>query len=108
MSKLKREQEQLHHTLAEIINQEVIIEGVLVTVSEVDLSPDLKQAKISVSVLPDKFYGQALAGLRAKGKVIRSRLAKKLNWRVTPKIQWMIDEREKHAAELDEIFKQIE
>jgi ribosome-binding factor A len=107
MSKPSRSQGFLHQNVAEIVNSEVAMEGVLITVTEVDLSPDSKLARISISVLPDKFYGQALERLRKKSKVIRARLAKKLNWRVTPKITWLIDEREKHAAELEEVFKQI-
>ncbi len=107
MSKPNRSQGFLHQTVAEVVNREVALEGVLITVTEVDLSPDLKQVKISFSVLPDKFYGQALAILRKKSKIIRASLAKKLNWRVTPKIYWTIDGREKYAAELEEVFKQL-
>jgi len=107
MPKPKRSQGFLHQIVAEVVNGEVAMEGVLITVSEVDLSPDLKQAQISISVLPDKFYGQVLTILRKKSKTIRARLAKKLNWRVTPKIYWAIDNREKYVAELEEVFKQI-
>jgi ribosome-binding factor A len=107
MPKDKRSQGFLHQTVAEVVNGEVAMDGVLITVTEVDLSPDLKQARISISVLPDKFYGQALERLRKKSKVIRTRLAKKLNWRMTPKIYWAIDNREKYVAELEEVFKQI-
>lgn len=107
MPKDKRSQGFLHQTVAEVVNGEVAMDGVLITVTDVDLSPDLKQARISISVLPDKFYGQALERLRKKSKVIRARLAKKLNWRMTPKIYWAIDNREKYVAELEEVFKQI-
>ena len=107
MSKLEREQELLHHKLAEIINQEVAIEGALLTVGFVDLSHDLKRAKIGISVLPDKFYGRALEELRRATGQIRSRLAHELNWRVTPRLIWAIDNREKNAAALDEVFRWI-
>ena len=108
MSKLEQSQELLHHKLAEIINQEVQLEGILLTVGYVDLSPDLKKANIGVSVLPDKFYGTALEKLRRVNGQIRSRLAKQLKWRIVPRLLWEIDNREKHAAELEEVFKQIE
>jgi len=108
MSKLEREQEFLHHQLAEIINQEVAVDGVLLTVGYVDLSPDLKHAKVGVSVLPDKYYGTALAALRRASGVIRSSLAKSLKWRLVPRLVWEIDQREKNAAELEKIFEQLE
>ena len=108
MPRLQQSQELLHHQLAVIINQEVHLEGVLLTVGYLDLSADLKQAKIGVSVLPDKYYGQALEALRRAGGVIRSRLAKSLKWRLVPRLVWEIDQREKNAAELEKIFKKIE
>lgn len=107
MSKSEQSQELLHHRLAEIINQEVHLDGVLLTITYVDLSPDLKRAKIGISVLPDKFYGSALTAVRQANGAVRARLAKLLNWRVTPKLLWEIDNRPKHAAELEEVFKQI-
>ena len=107
MSKQEQSQELLHHRLAEIINQEVQLDGILLTVGFVDLSPDLKQAKIGISVLPDKFYGTALEKLRKNTGSIRSRLAKQLNWRLVPRLNWEIDSRPKKAAELEEVFKQI-
>ncbi len=108
MPKLEQAQELLHHKLAEIINQEVQLEGVLLTVGFVDLSPDLKQANVGVSVLPDKFYGTALEKLRRVSGQIRSRLAKQLKWRIVPHLRWEIDNREKNAAELEEVFKEID
>lgn len=107
MPRLEQSQELLQRQLAEIINQEVQLEGVLLTVGYLDLSPDLKQAKIGVSVLPDKYYGQALEELRRASGVIRAHLAKRLQWRVVPKLAWEIDGREKNAAALEEVFKRI-
>ena len=98
----------LQQEVAAIINQEVRLEGVLLTVGFVDLSPDLKQAKIGISVLPDKFYGTALTAVRRAGGDIKRRLAKQLKWRVVPRLTWEIDSREKKAAELEEDFKAIE
>ncbi|MFH1583284.1 MAG: ribosome-binding factor A, partial [Candidatus Falkowbacteria bacterium] len=56
--------EQLKEELANLIVKEVPLKNGLITVSYVNCSPDLKYAKIAVSVLPDKFAGTALAGLR--------------------------------------------
>ena len=83
----------LQQELATIINQEVQLEGVLLTVGFVDLSPDLKQARIGISVLPDKFYGTALTAVRRAGGDIKRRLAKNLKWRAVPRLVWEIDSR---------------
>ncbi len=107
MPRLEQSQEFLHRQLAEIINQEVALEGILLTVSFVELSPNFKQAKIGLSVLPDKFYGTALAAVRQAGSQIRARLAKQLKWRLVPQLRWEIDNRPKKVAELEEVFKNL-
>ena len=50
---------------------------VLVTITAVKCAPDFSVAKISVSVLPDKFSGTALKNLRKKSKVL-SEIIKKI------------------------------
>lgn len=107
MSKIEQYRESLHRQLGGIINQEVHLPGVLLTIGFVDLSPDLKRATIGVSVLPDKFYGSALTALRQANKAIRGRLSKALSWRLVPKLSWEIDSRPKNAADLEDVFRQI-
>ena len=108
MPRFEQTSESLQRALAEIINQTVELPGVLLTITWVDLSPDRKHAKVGVSVLPEKFYGTALEKLRHRTGLVRQILAKRLKWRLVPGIQWEIDDRPKHVAELEEVFKQIE
>lgn len=107
MSKHEQSQAWLHQRLAEVVNQEVVADGFLITVSFVDLSPDLKRAVVGISVLPDKFYGTALERLRQATGRIRSRLAKGLKWRIVPQLKWEIDNRPRQVAELEEVFREI-
>jgi len=108
VSSLASAQELLYRHLADIINQEVVLPGVLLTVGFVDLSPNLERAKIGLSVLPEKFFGTALEAARAASSKIRTRLSKELDWRVMPRLIWLIDERPKRAGELESVFKAIE
>lgn len=79
-----------------------------VTVVSVQVTPDLRRAKIFYSVFGDeqqvKKAGDALD--RAKG-FIRSHLAKKLALRVTPDLEFVYDLTMVHLEEIDRLFKEI-
>ena len=108
MDRMDRINELIRSSLAETINRQVNTDGYMITISEVNVSPDLKRAKISVSVLPDKFFGQALSTLRSANPMLRSHLTKNLKIKFIPKLIWEIDDRPKYAASLEPFFQQIE
>lgn len=103
-----RLKEIVHRQLAESVSQHLRADGFLITVVDVELSPDGNRVKAYVSVLPDKLYGTALEALRKLSPVLRSELVKKTRLRVAPKINWRIDSTEREAAKLEEVFKEIE
>ncbi|MGP1451712.1 MAG: 30S ribosome-binding factor RbfA [Metamycoplasmataceae bacterium] len=103
---LERKTEQLHQTIAYIINEQITnvnINGV--TVIEVKLTPDLSFAKIFVS-----FINNAKKGIEAlnnsKG-YIRTKLSKILDWRKVPELTFVIDEVSIKASKIDEILRKI-
>lgn len=93
--------------LANLIIREMPKKDVLITISYVDCSPDLQRAKIGFSVLPHEKSGGALKVLRKYSGLFAKILKKKLKLHHIPKFNWIIDETEKKAAELDKIFEQI-
>ena len=107
MPRIDQINELLRSELANLINQEIKLDNGLITVCYVDCSPDLKNAKINISVLPDNLSGTALQKLRKHSGLFRKTLNKKLNLKYIPKFNWVIDATEKNAAEIEEILKQI-
>jgi ribosome-binding factor A len=76
-----------------------------ITILSVDVSPDLKNAKVFFSCIGDK--SQSLQTLtRAKG-FIRSALAQRLRMRCIPDLQFEIDDSYKRGMEIDELFEEI-
>jgi ribosome-binding factor A len=64
-----------------------------VTVTSVETSPDLRTAKVFVSVLGDEEAREAtLAGLRASHGVIQSRIASETRMKRTPTLSFHYDE----------------
>jgi ribosome-binding factor A len=64
-----------------------------VTVTSVDTSPDLRTAKVFVSVLGSEAEREAtLAGLRSSHGVIQSRIAAETRMKRTPTLTFLYDE----------------
>ncbi len=107
MSRIEQINELLRSQLANLINQEVSLENGLITVSYVECSPDLRYAKIGISVLPENLTGTALKKLRQSGNQFSRDLKKKLNLKYIPRFNWVIDETEKNAAEIEKTLAKI-
>ncbi|MFH1255529.1 MAG: 30S ribosome-binding factor RbfA [bacterium] len=99
--------EQLKNELANFIAREIPLDNGLITVCYVICSPDLKYAKIAVSVLPEKYAGTALASLRKHSAIFSQNLRGRLKIRQIPRFNWVLDTTEIKAAEIEKIFKQI-
>jgi len=99
--------EQLKSELANLIVKELPLDKGLITVSYVECSPDLKYARIAVSVLPEKFAGSALSALRRQSGNFSRDLRCKLRIRQIPRFNWTLDTTESKAAEIEKIIKQI-
>lgn len=108
MGRLDQVNELLRQYLAEAINQEIGIENGMITVSYVSCSKDLRNATVSVSVLPDNLAGTALEKLRSRSGEIARTISKKVKLKNIPRFRWIFDPTEKNAAELEKIFDEIE
>jgi ribosome-binding factor A len=80
----------------------------MVTVTAVDVSRDLRQAKIYVSVLgTDTERASTFEALASMTSHLRSRLAKALQLRVAPEISFKFDESVAHAAKIESLLAQV-
>lgn len=72
----------------------------LITVTRVNISNDLRQATIFVSVTPEDQQELTMHGLRHASGHLRSRLADVVSLRRVPKIAFQIDRSLKKSAEV--------
>jgi ribosome-binding factor A len=80
----------------------------LVTVTGVDVSQDLRQAKIFVSVLgTDTERAATFEALTSLAGHLRSRLARSLQLRLVPEIAFKLDESVAHAARIESLLAQV-
>lgn len=108
-NRMARVNEELKRELSNIINQEVKNSNVtgMISVTKVKTSPDLKYAKVSVSIINSRNVKQTLAGLKAASGFIRSRIAEKINLRVTPELVFELDESLVYGERIDKILEEV-
>ena len=75
------------------------------TVKEVWVSADFSYARVYVTFLGTKYPHQNLEELNKCRGFVRSSLAKKIDIRKTPNIEFLLDETDEKASKIDEILK---
>jgi ribosome-binding factor A len=79
----------------------------LITVTSVDVAPDLKRAIIFVTTIPDTGEEEALVFLKRNGSEFRNYLKSKARLKNIPHIDFMIDAGERHRQHMDRISAEI-
>lgn len=79
----------------------------MISVTKVNVTNDLKFAKVSVSILNSKNIKETLSGLKKSSGFIRSELARKINLRNTPELIFELDDSLEYGAKIDSILKDI-
>lgn len=104
MSKIPRLNEMLREELAAAVNREVGLPNALLTITYVECSPDLKQAHVGVSVLPDNLAGTALKHLSAATSQLVGILRQRLKLRRLPHFIWEFDATEREAGKIEKLL----
>lgn len=107
MARLDQVNTLLKKIISEAITEHVQVLDVLVTVTYVDLSPNLKNANVGVSFLPKNLAGTGLAELKRNTHAIVREVSKRSELRVMPKFRWAVDETEEKLEEMDRLYEMI-
>lgn len=108
MAKIDRINDLILEELAQAVNREIALEGALITITHVECSPDLKQAKVGFSVLPDNLAGTVLRRLTGATGLLVSLIKKRVKLRVMPHLVWEFDATEREADKIERLIASID
>lgn len=95
--------------LGQIFTHEINLKpGVLVTITKVDTTPDLRRSDILVSVYPESEERYAMRSIGNEKHSIQKALHEKLSMKPLPKLTFSFDPTESKADEVERILKGLE
>jgi ribosome-binding factor A len=101
--------EAVRHAVADILVQGHVhdpdIEGHVITVPEVRMSPDLKLATIYVMPLGGRDTEIVLAALERNKRFLRGEVARRVNLKFAPDIRFRVDERFDEAERIEKLLR---
>ena len=108
-NRMDKVNEEFKRELGKIIDQDLKNPNItgLISVTKVKTSPDLKVAKIYISILGSKSKKNTLEGLKKASGFIRTELAQRVNLRYTPELIFELDETMEYGAKIDSILKEL-
>lgn len=79
-----------------------------VTVTYVEMTPDMRQAKVHVSIMGDETKQRlSLAGLRSAAGYLQSKVANRIETRYTPRLEFILDQGVKRSIQIAEILGRV-
>ncbi len=105
--RLLRVNEIVKRELSTIITRDMVFENVLVTVNTVDVTPDLRNAHVFVSVLGKGSHKGVIAKLNDENVVLQRELMKKIVLKYTPHLVFHLDESIERGARVIQILEEV-
>ena len=107
-NRMNRIDEELKREISNIINYELNNTNItgMVSVTKVKVTPDLRFARVYISML-NSSKKKTLEALKKSAGYIRTQLANKINLRITPEIIFEYDESIEYGAKIDSILSDI-
>jgi ribosome-binding factor A len=82
------------------------VEGV--TVTYVEVSPDMRQAKVHVSIMGDDAQQRlCLHGLRSSAGFLQSKISERIDTRYTPRLQFQLDQGVKKSLAISQLLQEL-
>ncbi|HUE41882.1 MAG TPA: 30S ribosome-binding factor RbfA [Chthoniobacterales bacterium] len=106
--RMLRVNEVVKRELSGILAREISFEGALVTINHVEVTSDLKNAHVFVSVLGSEKAENVMTRLEEHRVVFQSELARRVTMKFTPHLLFHLDESVARGSRVVEILQQIE
>jgi len=100
--------ELVRHALADMLTRgdvhDSVIEGHLITIPEVRMSPDLRLATIYVMPMGGRDADEVIAAFERHKKFLRAEIAHRINLKFAPDIRFRFDDRFAEAERIDKLL----
>ena len=100
--------EVIRHAIADILSRgevhDPVIQGHVITVPEVRMSPDLKLATIYVMPLGGRDEKAVVEALERNKRYLRGEIAHRVNLKFAPDLRFRVDERFEEAARIEKLL----
>jgi len=101
--------ETVRHAVADILVDGTVhdsdLEGHIITVPEVRMSPDLKLATIYVMPLGGRHTEIVIAALERNKKFLRGEVARRVNLKFAPDLRFRVDDRFDEAERIEKLLR---
>jgi ribosome-binding factor A len=101
--------ELIRHALAEMLARSAVhdpvLEGHLVTIPEVRMTADLRQATVYVMPLGGRDVAEVIEAFERNRKFLRGEIAHRVNLKFAPDIRFRVDERFDEAERIEKILR---
>ncbi len=104
--------ELVRHAIAELLVRgevhDPVIEGHLITVPEVRMSPDLRLATVYIMPLAGRDADEVVEAFERNKKYLRGEVAHSINLKFAPDLRFRIDDRFEEAERIDRLLRSPE
>jgi ribosome-binding factor A len=101
--------ETVRHAVADILSHGSVhdpeLEGHIISVPEVRMSPDLKLATVYVMPLGGRDIDKVIAALERNKKFLRGEVARRVNLKFAPDVRFRVDERFDEAERIEKLLR---
>ena len=104
--RLQKVNELLKQEVGNLISKELeFSRDIMITVTRVDVFPDLRGARVGVSIMPFLKAEKILKILNSQVFNIQKSLNQKLNMKLVPKIRFELDKSEEQTSRIEQLLK---
>ena len=83
------------------------VQDVMISITRVETTPDLRYTKVYVSVLQEDTAADAMKGLKSASGFLRRSLGSDVRLRIVPEIQWELDDSIVYGARMLELINSL-
>ncbi len=104
--RIKRVNQLIKQEISQILLREIETpKNTLVTVTRVESTPDLRESKVFISVIPEENKDKLITFLNRRIYGLQQGINKRLKMKIVPKIRFVEEKKTAEAARIEEILE---